>query len=67
MPHDFIKFEYAKKPESTFGDRRIYVCEDGNIRVEERHFRQTFSAEEFVALLRQIFNQKEREKLRIKL
>jgi hypothetical protein len=36
-------------------DWRIYACETGNIRIETKHYRQTFEPEEFVALLRQIF------------
>lgn len=57
MPYDFRKAKFSKKPEKDFSDRRIYVSEDGNICVEERHFRQIFSPEEFVALLTQIFKQ----------
>lgn len=58
MPFDFGNFEFKKKPENNQLERRIYVGEDGNIRVEERHFRKIFSPEEYVALLFQILRQK---------
>lgn len=53
MPLDCgnIKREFSNSPDD---ERRIYVCEDGCIRMETRHRRQTFSAEEFVALLKGI-------------
>lgn len=54
MPFDFGNFEFRKKPENKQTERRIYVGDDGNIHVEERHFRKIFSPEEFAALLFQI-------------
>lgn len=52
MPFDAIDFS---APESRFEPEswRVYVCECGNIRVETRHFRQSFSPEEFVGFLRE--------------
>jgi hypothetical protein len=56
MPLDYGNFEFEKKPSKFAEDRRIYVCEDGNVRIETRHFRQTFAPEEFIALMRRILS-----------
>ncbi len=56
MPLDYGNFEFQKKPSNFVEDRRIYVCEDGNIRLETRHLRQTFAPEEFIALMRRILS-----------
>lgn len=53
MPFDCGNYQPEKKPEFS-GERRIYVCESGNVRVERRHFRQTFSPAEFVLFLQTI-------------
>lgn len=55
MPLDDGNFDLLRNEFERAGDWRIYACETGNIRIETRHFRQTFEPEEFVALLRQIF------------
>jgi iron complex transport system substrate-binding protein len=54
MPFDDRKYEPRKPRRKPLEVRRIYVCEDGNVRLETRHFRRTFAPEEFVALLRTI-------------
>ena len=46
--------EKRKKRETATETRRIYVSECGNIRVETKHFRRTFSPEEFAAMVREI-------------
>ena len=57
MPLTEEVFE-AEKPEIRMSDeRRIYACEGGDVRIETRRFRQTFSPEEFVALVRGVFRE----------
>jgi hypothetical protein len=51
MPFDFAE---KKRNESNRETRRIYVCESGNIILETKHFRQSFSPKEFVRILREI-------------
>lgn len=59
MPLDYGNFKPEK--EVDFSDeRRIYVCESGNIRVEERHFRLTFLPEGFVMLLQNMMMKKDK-------
>ena len=49
-----MPFDFAEKKRNGSEARRIYVCECGDICVETKHTRQTFSPEEFVSLLRAI-------------
>lgn len=51
MPFDFINKKRRDFEEKT---RRIYVCEGGDICVETRNTRQTFSPQEFIGVLRKI-------------
>lgn len=39
---------------NVFAERRIYVCECGNVRVETRNYRRTFSPEEFINFAREL-------------
>ena len=55
MPPNDGDFESPTREIEQRENRRIYICETGGVRIEERHFRRTFSPEEFVALLRRIF------------
>lgn len=50
MPFDFER----KRRETGDASKRIYVCDCGDICVETRYSRRSFSPEEFVAILRQI-------------
>lgn len=52
MPFDGETFESEKNEASFAETRRIYISDDGGVRIETRHFRRTFAPEEFVALLR---------------
>ncbi len=54
MPFDAAAFEFSEKSVDQ-KERRIYVCESGSICIEEKHFRRTLSPEEFIVLLRRIF------------
>lgn len=51
MPFDFVD---RKRNRSDADARRIYVCDGGDICVETKHTRHTFSPEEFIGLLRAI-------------
>lgn len=51
MPFDFVNKKRKQLKEET---RRIYVCECGDICVETRNTRQTFSPQEFIGILRKL-------------
>ncbi len=51
MPLDFVNKKRKELREET---RRIYVCECGDICVETRNTRQTFSPPEFIGILRKL-------------
>lgn len=52
MPFD--NGEKKEKRETADELRRIYVCDCGDIRLETKHFRVTFSPEEFAAMVSEI-------------
>ncbi|HMS42311.1 MAG TPA: hypothetical protein PKE69_18910 [Pyrinomonadaceae bacterium] len=52
MPFD--SGEKKEKRETADELRRIYVCECGDVRLETKHFRATFSPEEFAAMVSEI-------------
>lgn len=54
MPLDVAVFEFNEKKINQ-NERRIYVCESGSVCIEEKHFRRTLSPEEFIQLVRRIF------------
>lgn len=61
MPFDFCE---KKERETSDEIKRIYVCECGDICVETRHSRQTFTPAEFVSILRNItMKQKNKRKI----
>ena len=63
MPFDTVGFSL---PKSNFEQEncRVYVCDCGNIRIETRHFRQSFTPIEFVAFLREKLEKKRKTKNR---
>lgn len=62
MPFDFGE---RKKKRTEADEKRIYVCECGDICMETKHSRQTFSPQEFVGLLQKMILKKKRKKLPI--
>lgn len=62
MPFDFVKREENVSNEET---PRLYVCECGDICVETRHERRSFSPEEFLNLLRKILKKDKKMSLPI--
>ena len=61
MPFDAGNYKFKKNaPDFSAEERHVYVCENGNIRLETRRFRHTFAPEEFVKLLRSLLLQTRR-------
>lgn len=62
MPFD----SFAENPPSNASDnskKRLYVAENGAVRIETRNYRREFSPEEFVGYLRKLIDRKKRRTL----
>jgi iron complex transport system substrate-binding protein len=62
MPFD----SFAENPPSNASDdnkNRLYVAENGAVRIETRNYRREFSPEEFVGYLRKLIDRKKRRTL----
>ncbi len=53
MPLDARDFKPEKEFDS-FNQKRIYLCETGDGRIETANFRRDFAPEEFIDFLREI-------------